>query len=315
MGAVLAIVFGAAYAGPAARTDVLIAETKASQSTRLDALRVGLLDAGYKEGQHITVELRSADGRYERLPLLAAELARANVDTIIAFGVKALVAEKGVTDSIPIVIPATSSDIVAMGLIQSLARPGGNITGSASFGSEVLVERLEILKDVLPRLTRAGIHANPANASLAPALKKIAVASAYLRVSFQLFPVPSPEHIDRVSDAIVKDRAEAIVVQDDSMFAASAKAIAQLANKHRIAVIGDKGLAGAGALIGYGRDEIDRYRRSAQFIGKILRTAKPDDLPIEQAMRFELVLNNTTARAMGITFPNALTMRADAVIQ
>jgi putative ABC transport system substrate-binding protein len=302
--------------GKVPRIGLLISETLSGQASRIDALSAGLREHGYTEGKNIAVEIRSAEGNYDRLPSLAAELAGLNVDLIVAFGIKALAAASGVTKAIPIVIPATSSDLVAMGLIGSLARPGGNVTGSTTFGSEVMAERLELLKEVMPGMTRVALLVNPANSSLAPLFKQLDIAAKSLNLSLSPFEVRARADFDRVFAEIAKARIHAMVIQDDTIFGeGNSSAIAELAARQRLLAAGSRGFAEAGGTIGYGRSDSELYRRGAYFVDRILKGAKPGDLPIEQAARFELVINLKIAKALGIKVPPSVMLRADRVIE
>jgi putative ABC transport system substrate-binding protein len=297
------------------RIGFLIAETLSGQASRVEALRAGLRDRGYVEGKNIAIEFRLAEGNYDRLPELAAELARLKVDVLVTFGIKALVAAKGATTTIPIVIPATSSDPVALGLVSSLARPGGNITGSTTFGPEIMAKRLELLKDAMPRITRVAVLVNPANSSFGPTFQQMDITAKALKLSLQPFEVRAPGEFASVFAAMAKGRVDAIVVQDDTMFGVNAKAIADLVAKKRLPSVGSKGFAEAGGAIGYGGTDAELYRRGAYFVDRILKGAKPGDLPIEQATRFELVINMKTAKALGIKIPQSILLRADKVIK
>lgn len=297
------------------RIGFLIAETLSGQASRVEALRAGLRERGYVEGKNIAIEFRLAEGNYDRLPELAAELARLKVDVLVTFGIKALVAAKGATTTIPIVIPSTSSDPVALGLVSSLARPGGNITGSTTFGPEIMAKRLELLKDAMPRITRVAVLVNPANSSFGPTFQQMDITAKALKLSLQPFEVRAPGEFDSVFAAMAKGRVDAIVVQDDTMFAVNAKAIADLVAKKRLPSVGSKGFAEAGGTIGYGGIDADLYRRGAYFVDRILKGAKPGDLPIEQATRLELVINMKTAKALGIKIPQSILLRADKVIK
>jgi len=297
------------------RIGLLISETVTGQARRIEALRAGLRDRGYVEGQTIAIEVRAAEGGYERLSSLAAELVRLRVDVIVAFGIKALVAAKTATTTIPIVIPVTSSDPVAMGLVESLARPGGNITGSTTFGPEVMAKRLELLRELGPRVTQVAVLINPANASFGPTLRQMNVTAQSLKVSLQPFEVQTPAEIDGVFGAMAKGRVNAIVVQEDTMFGVNAQAIADLAVRKRLPLAGNRAFAEAGAVIGYGGTDAGLYGRGAYFVDRILKGAKPGDLPIEQSTKFELVINRRTAKALGLTIPPSVLARADEVIQ
>ena len=298
------------------RIGFLISETLADQASRIDALRAGLREFGYVDGRTITIVSRSAEGNYDRLPALAAELVGLNVDVLVAFGIKALAAASSATTTIPIVIPATSSDPVALGIVKSLARPGANVTGATTFGPEIMAKRLELLKELAPGAARVGILVNPANASFAPTLRQMNPAAKSARLTLTRFDVPSSDAFDRVFAAMGAARIDAVVVQDDTLFTGSnARAVANLAAAKRMVCVGGKALAEVGGTIGYGGTDFELYRRGAYFIDRILKGAKPADLPIEQATRFELVLNAKSARALGLAIPKAMALRADRVIE
>jgi len=298
------------------RIGFLISETLADQAGRIDALRAGLREYGYVDGRTITIVSRSAEGNYDRLPALAAELVALKVDVLVAFGIKALVAAGNATTTIPIVIPATSSDPVAMGIVRSFARPGGNITGGTTFGPEVMAKRLQLLKEAMPGAARVAILVNPANASFAPTLQQMDPVAAAARLTLTKFDVPSAADLDRAFAAMARARMDAVVIQDDTLFGGSnAQAIAARASARRMPSVGSKALAEAGGTIGYGQTDFELYRRGAYFIDRILKGAKPADLPIEQATRFELVINMKAAKALGLRIPAAMALRADRVIE
>lgn len=323
---VLTLCFGAIVAplaslaqrpqGKVPQVAFLISETLSGQASRIEALRAGLRDRGYVEGKNIAIEIRSAEGNYDRLPSLAAELARLKVDLLVAFGIKALAAASKATTTIPIVIPATSSDLVAMGLVSSLARPGGNVTGSTTFGPEIMAKRLELLKEVMPGMTRVAVLVNPANSSFGPTFKQMDTAAKSLNISLNPFEVRAPGEFERAFAAMAKGRVDAIVIQDDTIFGeTNANAIAELAAKQRLLAVGSQAFAEAGGTIGFGRTDSELYRRGAYFVDRILKGAKPRDLPIEQATRFELVINIKIAKALGINIPQSVMLRADRVIE
>jgi putative tryptophan/tyrosine transport system substrate-binding protein len=296
------------------RIGFLMPETRANETSRVETLRAGLRDFGYVEDQNIAIEYRSADGNYDRLPDLAAELTRLNVDVIVAFGQKAVVAAKRATTTIPIVDPVMG-DPVAAGLSTSLARPGGNITGSVQFGPETGAKRLEFLKEAVPRVKRVALLINPANASSAGGLEAGRVTADALQLELQPFEVRSTKEFRDIFAAMAQRRIDAIVATSDTLFRANAAELAGLARMQGIPLIGPKEFAAAGSLIGYGVDTLALYRRAAYFVDRILKGAKPGDLPIERATKLELVINLKTAKALGITIPQALLVRADEVIQ
>ncbi len=297
------------------RIGFLIAETLSGQASRVEALRAGLRDRGYVEGKNIAIEFRLAEGNYDRLPELAAELARLKVDVLVTFGIKALVAAKAATTTIPIVIPATSSDPVALGLVSSLARPGGNLTGSAMFGPETAAKLVELFKEAVPRITRVAVLLNPANAARGLILQAMRATAESVRLELQPFEVRGPKEFGRTFSAMAKGRVDALVVSQDTLFGANAKGIADLAARQRLPSAGNKEFAEAGGLIGNGASNADLYRRGAYFVDRILKGAKPADLPVEGPTRFELVINMKTAKALGITFPESILIRADKVIE
>lgn len=302
---------GAAAVG---RVGLLIAETATDQATRLDALKAGLRDLGYTDGRNIVFELKTADGDYARLPALARELVQARVDLIVPFGIKALVAAREATTTIPIVIPSTSSDLVAMGLVASYGRHGGNITGSMALGPEIMAERLELLKEVAPRVQRVAVLVNPANTSFAPTQRRMEASAGPLRIALVRQDVRAPEAIGAAFAAMAQARADALVVQDDTLLAAHAAAIAERAIGQRWPSVGPEAYVAAGGLLGFGSSDIGAYRRGAYFVDRILRGTRPGDLPIERASRFVLAINLRTARALGLSVPNAVRIRADEVI-
>lgn len=301
--------------GKVPRVGLLVSETRAGQAKRIEALRSGLAERGYVEGRSVVFEVRSAESDYERLPRLATELVDAQVDVIVAFGIKALAAASRATAAIPIVIPATSSDLVALGYARSLARPAGNVTGSTTFGSEVMAERLEILKEANPDAARAAVLVNPANAGTASTLKQMEASARNSRIALQRFDVRSRSAFDGVLGASAKAKLDGVILQDDTLFGeANAAELARLAARYRLVGVGGRDFAESGGAIGYGRLEAELYRRGAYFVERILNGAKAGDLPIEQATRFELVVNARAARTLGFAMPRSLLLRADRVI-
>lgn len=301
--------------GTVPRIGFLISETLSSQARRVEALRSGLLDLGYVEGKSIAIEVRSADGRYDRLPELAAELTRLKVDVLVAFGIKAVVAAKHATTTIPIVVPATASDLVAMGLISSLARPGGNITGSAMFGPETAAKQVELFKEAVPRITRVAVLLNPANAARGVILQSMRATANSLKLELQPFEVRTPKEFGRTFSAMIRGRVDALAVSQDTLFGSNASEIADGAARQRLPSTGNKEFAEAGGLIGYGANNAELYRRGAYFVDRILKGTKPADLPVEGPTRFELVVNMKTAKALGIKIPQSILIRADKVIE
>ncbi|MFO1413593.1 MAG: ABC transporter substrate-binding protein [Burkholderiales bacterium] len=297
------------------RVGILIAETVADQRTRLTALTAGLADLGYVDGRTVTLEIRAADGRYERLPALARELVERKVAVLVAFGVKALVAAHQATTRVPIVIPFTTSDPVAMGVIGDLKSPTRNVTGTVTFGPELMAKRLELLGDLMAGIDRVAILRNPANASFGPTLEKLQEAARRLHMQLATFDVRSAAEVDGAVAAIARARMEAVLLQGDTLLAANARRIAQQCAQRRLPSVGSQEYAAAGGLLGYGANEAALYRRGAYFVDRLLKGARPGDLPIEQATTFELVVNQRTATALDLRIPQALRIRADTTIE
>jgi putative ABC transport system substrate-binding protein len=282
---------------------------------RVEALRAGLRDLGYVEGKNLVIEFRWAEGKYERLPELAAELVRLKVEVIVTQGGPGTSAAKSATTTIPIVM-AFSGDVVAVGLIASLARPGGNITGMTAFIPEVTAKRLELLKDAFPRIRQVAVVLNPDNPSaMGVVFPAMEVTAKSLNLELQPFGVRGPGEFGSAFAAMAKRRVDAVVIGDDGMLVANAGAIANLAAKTRLPSVGFTEFAEAGGLMAYGASRLESYRHVATFVDKILRGAKPADLPVEQPTRFELVVNLKTAKALGITIPQSVLFRADRVIE
>ena len=297
------------------RIGVLVGSSASFTAPSVEAFRQGLRELGYAEGQNITIEYRYAEGRAERLHDLAAELVRLKVDVIVTLGTPATQAAKHASTTIPIVI-AIVADPVGTGLVSSLARPGGNITGSAILFPELIAKRVELLKEAIPGLTRVAVLANTANPGTALALKEIEGSGQPLGVELQPVAVRGPIEFDIAFVAITKKRAGALLVLEDGMIHTHARRIADLAAKRRLPTIFGPGeLAATGGLMAYGPGLPDSFRRAASYVDKILKGAKPADLPVEQPTKFELVINLKTAKALGLTIPQSVLIRADQVIQ
>jgi putative ABC transport system substrate-binding protein len=266
---------------------------------RLEAFRAGLREFGYQEGQNIVIEYRWADGQYERLPALFAEMVRLNVDVIVTHGTPGALAAKQVTKTIPIVM-AVIADAEASGLVTSLARPGGNVTGLTIFIPELAAKRLELLKETLPGLTDVGVllnRVNPANEPIVPAMRRTAEP---LKLNLHQFGVRDAAEFEAAFTEMAAKRVGALVIIDDATLIANAPALAQIALQHRLPSIGWPGYAVAGGLLSYGINFPDMFRRAATFVDKILRGTKPTDLPVERATKFETIVNLKTAKALGL---------------
>jgi putative tryptophan/tyrosine transport system substrate-binding protein len=279
----------------------------------VESLRLGLRDHGYVEGKNLRIEYRWADGDYDRLPVLAEELVRLKVEVIVTQGTPAAVAAKGTTRTIPIVM-AIVGNPVESGVVASYARPGGNVTGSSFFWGDLNAKRLEFLKTLNPRLTRAAILINPDNTAMAELLRAVEERARALKVKLQPLNVRRLDELDATFQ-LAKKQAEALTVPEDGLFQANADRLADLANRNRLPSIGFRAYCDAGGLLAYSVDFPYIWRQSAVLVDKILKGAKPMDLPIQQATRFELVINLKTARAFGLTIPTELRARADQVIE
>jgi putative ABC transport system substrate-binding protein len=280
-----------------------------------EAFRQGLTDLGWVEGQTIAIELRAAEGKYERLPSLAAQLVHLHVDVIFASSTPAAVVAKRATTTIPIVF-GRCADPVGSGLVASLARPGGNVTGWTHEGLELRVKYLELLKNAVPQATRIGVFWNPGNPIHGPSLKSIEAAAQTLTV--RLFPVPvrKPDEIEGAFSLLAQQRVQALVVFQDGMFLARRQEIIAGAATNRLpAMYGTTELVKTGGLMGYGVNLPEMYRHGSSFVDKILKGAQPRDLPVEQPTKFELLINLKTAKALGLMIPPSLLAQAEQVIE
>jgi putative ABC transport system substrate-binding protein len=297
------------------RIGFLSVANSSSMAPRVDAFRQGLRELGYVEGKNITIEFRWADGRNERLRGLASDLAQLKVSIVVAHGVAATDAAKKASATTPIVCFACG-DLLATGLVTSLARPGGNVTGQTIVAPDVSGKRLELLREVVPALTRVAILWNPDNPVSVPELKETEAAARSLGLQLHSLGVSNPDEFRTAFAAMTKARAEALVVFSDAMYFGERKQIADLATKNRLPAISWTGeFAKSGGLMGYGPDVLAISRRAATYVDKILKGATPADLPIEQPTKFEFVVNLKTARTLGLTIPQTLLLRANYVIQ
>ena len=272
---------------------------------------------GYVEGKNIAIEYRFAEGKLERLPDLAAELVRLRIDVIVAAGgTPAILAAKNATSTIPIVFPAVS-DPVALGIVASLARPGGNITGLTIRVPEFSGKRLELLKEVVPRARRVAVLGQEANTANALDFKEMQPAASALGLELHHIKVRSPNDLESAFSKMTGTvRATALLLQSSTLFFDNRKMIADLAVRSRLPAIYDaRELAEAGILMSYGSDRFDLYRRAATYVDKILKGTKPADLPVEQPKKFEFVINLKTAKQIGLTIPPNVLARADRVIR
>jgi putative ABC transport system substrate-binding protein len=276
----------------------------------------GLRDLGWIDGKNVIIEYRFADGRYERLPELAADLVRLNVDVIVAQPTASAVAAREATRTIPIVM-INVGDPVGLGLVESLGRPAGNVTGTAfTVGSETHGKGLELLKEAVPRIRRVAVLSNPTNPAQALALKDLTSTAQPLGLRLVSLDARGPDDFDRVFADVVKQHADALLVVAESMFVLHRTRLAELALKHRVPTIyGLRENVEAGGLMSFGPTLSSASRRSATFVDKILKGTKPADLPVEQPTKFELVINLKTAKALGLAIAPSVLLRADRIIE
>src|SRR5262245_26935301 len=283
---------------------------------RFEAFRQGLRELGYVEGQSIVLEPRWAEGQYARYPALVADLVRLKACVIVVVGGTATKAAKEVTGTVPIVMSLVI-DPVGSGLIPSLAHPGGNVTGTSIMAPDLVGKQLELLKEVLPKISRVAVLWNPDNPGGVPQLRQAEVAARTLGVRLQALEARGPQELDSAFAAMTRERADALVILNDAILGVNlSKQIAERAAKSRLpSVHGAPEYAQVGGLMVYGANMLDLERRAATFVDKILKGAKPADLPIEQPSKFELVINLKTARALGLMIPSTVLLRADQVIE
>jgi putative tryptophan/tyrosine transport system substrate-binding protein len=306
----------AADAQPAAQVPRIGVLEGNSYSKSLESFKQGLQERGYVEGKSIVFEYRWANGKVAEFPRLATDLVRLKVDVIFAGTTPAAVAARDATITIPIVF-ATVADPMGVKLVSSLPRPGGNVTGLTTNNIEVAGKRLEILKEMLGgKVSRVAVLFNPADASNVLALQAVEDSARKLRVTIRPLPAKGPEDFAGAFSAMASERIDSVLVAAGVLTLAHARDIAELAAGTRLPVIyGSREFVEAGGLVSYSASFADNYRRAATYVDKILKGAKPGDLPVEQATKFEFVINLKTAKALGLTIPQSLLLRADEVIQ
>ena len=276
----------------------------------------GLREHGYVEGQNIAIEYRFSEDRDDRLPELAAELVNLKVALIVASGTPASFAAKQATSTIPIVMGGIAANPVETGLVASLARPGGNVTGMSIMTSQLGGKRLELLKEIVPGLARVAVFRNPPNPAYGPILKELEAAAPTLGLKIQRLDVRVPGDFEGAFEAATRQRAGALMAPGDPLVANRPRMVADLALKYRLPKMMDlKEFVEAGGLLSLGPDLVDSYRRAATHVDKILKGANPADLPMEQPTKFDLFVNLKTARALGLTIPQSVLVQATQVIQ
>jgi putative tryptophan/tyrosine transport system substrate-binding protein len=298
------------------RVGYLTGATPDGQSARIEAFRQGLRELGYVEGKNIVVEYRYAEEKLDRLPALAAELVRLKVDVIVTGGAGNTRAAKNATNAIPIVM-AQDADPVGNGFVASLARPGGNITGLATLAPEIGGKQLELLKEIVPKLSRLAVLGAPsATPGNVQQRREIELAAGAFKVQLQYLDVLGREDIETAFRAASKGRADAVLVLRGSVLGSQGRHISELAAKSRLpAIYGTRQSVEAGGLMSYGVNFTDLERRAATYVDKILKGAKPADLPVEQPTKFEFIINLKAAKQIGLTIPPNVLVRADKVIK
>ena len=297
------------------RIGILLPNPPTVSPQLLKAFQQGLRELGYVEGQNIVIEYRFGEGKSERYAYLAAELVQLKVDVIVTSSTPAIESVKNATSTIPIVM-AASADPVGSGLIASLDRPGGNITGLAMLSPELSGKRLELLKETVPRLSRVAVLWNPKNISSAASWKESQLAALGLKLQVQSIEVRGPGDFHNLSDALVKERFQALNVVRDPLIRAHMTRVVEFAMDSRLpAIYEDEDFVDRGGLMSYGTSHPDLYRHAATYVDKILKGAKPADLPVEEPMKFEFVINLKAAKQIGLTIPPNVLVRADRVIK
>jgi len=296
------------------RIGFLGSESASEFASRVDALRAGLRDLGYTEGKNIVFEFRWANGDAQKLPALAAELVRMRVDVLVTHAVLGTRAAMQATKTIPIVV-AIVADAILSGLVESLARPGGNVTGSTILTPEVGIKRLSLLKEAVPRASRVAILSRRDRPDNDPIFEAMKAATGSMKLSLKSFEVTGPSDFANAFAAMKDGGVNALAVRDDPLLILHSAAIAEMAAKQRLPSVGATDFAEAGGMMGYGVDALEIFRHAAVFIDKVLKGARPGDLPIEQATKFHLVVNLKTVAALGLTIPQPVLVRADQLIQ
>ena len=285
------------------------------ESDYIGAFPRGMRELGYIEGKNLVIEWRFADGKYERLPELAAELVRLKVDVIVSAASQSINALHKATTTIPIVM-ATSGDPVGSGFVKSLAQPGGNITGLSALINDMSPKQLELLLAMMPKLARLAVLVNPVNLTHASYLKNVRAAAQGTGITVLPVEARTAQEVENAFRMMTQVKAEAVIVATDVLFIQQYRQIAELAAKNRLPSVSNiREYVEAGGLISYGTNLAEQFRRSAIYVDKIFKGAKPGDLPVEQSMKFELLINGKTATALGIKIPQSVLVLADRVIE
>ena len=297
------------------RVGMLETTSETLNAPNVTAFRRGLQQLGYVDGQNLIIEYRSGEGRIERFPELAAEMVRLKVDIIVTRGTPAALAAKNATATIPIVMAAIAEP-VGTGVVGSLARPGGNVTGLSAIVNELAAKRIEIMREIVPKISRMAMIDNMGNASVPAAWDEMKRATLALGIQPQLYDVRKPEDIGPAFDTAIAQQADALTVGNDSVVIASRLRVVELAAKHHLpAIYASREFVDAGGFLSYAAHYPDLYRRAASYVDKIFRGAKAGDLPVEQPTKLELVISIKTAKALGLEVPFHLQQRADEMVE
>jgi putative ABC transport system substrate-binding protein len=289
-------------------------ESDSQAHARVTAFRAALQERGWTDGRNVRFEFRYTEGQPDRLPALAADLVQKPVDVILTAGTESTNAARRATKTIPIVMAAVG-DPIAAGFIASLARPGGNVTGASLLATELTAKRLQLLKDTLPALTRVAVFWSAANASVIQKLKQIETAAPLFGVQLHTFELRAPGDLEKGFESAMQFGAQALMTTEDAIQITYRARVVELGKRHRLPVASEFGeFAQAGVLMSFGPSILDQFRYAAGYVDKLFKGAKPEDLPVEQATRFELVLNLGTAKLLGLTIPPAVLARADEII-
>jgi putative ABC transport system substrate-binding protein len=294
---------------------VLVAGSPSSMESRINAFQKRLRELGYKEGQNIVVEYHYAEGNYNRLTAIATDLVRSNANVIVTWAIPVTQVVKNATNTIPIVM-AGGGNPVETGLVESLAKPGGNITGLATIQNELTGKRLELLKEAVPKISRVAFVFNPEGQVPTQGYEPLKGFAQSLKISLEPLEIRKPNEIDKAFAAIPKSRVDGLLLESDPVFNTNRQKVIALTAKNRLpAMYPERRWAEDGGMMAYGTDLIEVANRAAIFVDKILKGAKPADLPVEQPTKFELIINLKTAKQIGVTIPQSLLYRADKVIK
>jgi len=297
------------------RVGFLVPRSSANFTNRLDAFRSGMSELGYVEGKNLTIEWRFADGDYGRLPALANELIASRVDVLVVDSTPGVKVARAATTSVPIVMISVG-DPVASGFVSSLSRPGGNVTGLSNVVGDVSAKYVELMRQAVPHLSRIGVLVNPDNSTHAGIAANVQSSARAMGLSATLIAARRPADIDAAFATLRKENMGALIVLGDPFYGQQARQLGELALANRVPTLAtNRSLAEAGGLMSYGQDLVEHYRRAAAYVDKLLKGAKPADLPIERSTKIEFVINLKTAKALGLTIPPPLLLRADDVIQ